>query len=117
MPAAKLLEALAEARLTLRFLKEGMVKNAARKAFQAWRALFAALLRLELDKTCPDSKNRGGEEVARREGRPQDADQQVEDTLLEEIGHANISAWTSLALNLHDYYLYGPDPDKALSEY
>ena len=35
--AARLLEALVEARLALKFLKEGLVGNAAGKAFQAWR--------------------------------------------------------------------------------
>jgi hypothetical protein len=47
---ARLLEALTEARLALRFLEEGLTRNAACKAFQAWKALLAALLRLELDK-------------------------------------------------------------------
>ncbi len=47
---ARLLEALVEARLALRFLREGLVRNAAGKAFQAWKALLAALLRLELEK-------------------------------------------------------------------
>ena len=47
---ARLLEALGEARLALRFLEEGLTRNAACKAFQAWKALLAALLRLELGK-------------------------------------------------------------------
>jgi len=45
---ARLLEALGEARLALEFLERGLTRNAACKAFQAWRALLAALLRLEL---------------------------------------------------------------------
>ena len=47
---ARLQEALVETRLALRFLEEGLTRNAAGKAFQAWKALLAALLRLELDK-------------------------------------------------------------------
>jgi hypothetical protein len=47
---ARLLEALVEAGLALEYLRRGLVRNAAGKAFQAWRALTAALLRLELDK-------------------------------------------------------------------
>jgi hypothetical protein len=47
---ARLLEALGEARLALEYLERGFTRNAACKAFQAWKALLAALLRLELDK-------------------------------------------------------------------
>ena len=46
---ARLLEALVETRLALRFLREGIARNAAGKAFRAWKALLAALLRLELE--------------------------------------------------------------------
>lgn len=44
---ARLIEALTEARLALEFLERGITRNAAGKAFQAWEALLAALLRLE----------------------------------------------------------------------
>jgi hypothetical protein len=47
---ARLLEALGEARLALEYLERGLTRNAACKAFQAWKAFMAALLRLELDK-------------------------------------------------------------------
>ena len=47
---ARLLGALGEARLALRFLEDGLTCNAACKAFQSWKALLAALLRLELGK-------------------------------------------------------------------
>jgi hypothetical protein len=39
----RLLEAKYEAELALRFLEEGLYRNAAGKAFQAWKALLAAL--------------------------------------------------------------------------
>jgi hypothetical protein len=47
---ARLLEALGEARLALEYLERGLTRNAACKAFQAWKALLAALLRLELER-------------------------------------------------------------------
>jgi hypothetical protein len=47
---ARLLEALGEAGLALEYLERGLTRNAACKAFQAWKALLAALLRLEVDK-------------------------------------------------------------------
>ncbi|MGB9705852.1 MAG: PaREP1 family protein, partial [Pyrobaculum sp.] len=47
--SARLLEALVEAGLALEYLRRGLVRNAAGKAFQAWKAFMAALLRLELD--------------------------------------------------------------------
>jgi len=43
---ARLLEALVEARLAFRLLEE-LTRNAAGRAFQAWKALLAALLRLD----------------------------------------------------------------------
>jgi hypothetical protein len=39
----RLLEAKYEAELALKFLEEGLYRNAAGKAFQAWKALLAAL--------------------------------------------------------------------------
>jgi hypothetical protein len=37
--------------------------------------------------------------------------------LLEKAGHEAVAAWTSLALDLHDYQYHGPDPDMALSKF
>ncbi|MFB6491500.1 MAG: PaREP1 family protein, partial [Thermoproteus sp. AZ2] len=54
---ARLLEALVEARLALEFLSRGLVRNAAGKAFQAWRALLAALLRLNRDRLIAAAKS------------------------------------------------------------
>lgn len=56
---------MAEVSLALRFLEESLVRNAAGKAFQAWRAYLAVLLRLELDKLLQKAKT---EEVAYGEG-------------------------------------------------
>ena len=48
--AARVLEALLEAVLALEYLGKGYTRNAAGKAFQAWRALTGALLALEEEK-------------------------------------------------------------------
>jgi len=116
---ARLLEALGEAKLALRFLEEGLTRNAACKAFQAWRALLAALLRLELDKL----KALANTEEERRwlvsKAVPRVPTTRVKELgrLLEEAGHYGISAWTDKALDLHDYQYHGPDPDAVLSKY
>jgi hypothetical protein len=115
---ARLLEALGEARLALRFLEEGLTRNAACKAFQAWKALLAALLRLELDKLKAMAKT---EERRWLESKavPRVPTTRMKELgrLLEEAGHYGISAWTDKALDLHDYQYHGPDPDAVLSKY
>ncbi len=103
---ARLLEALGETRLAFRFLEEGLTRNAAGKAFQAWKALLAALLRLELGKL-----------KAKAVPRVPTSRMVVFSLLLEKAGHEAVAAWTSLALDLHDYQYHGPDPDMALSKF
>ncbi|WP_054856726.1 PaREP1 family protein [Vulcanisaeta sp. JCM 16159] len=117
--AARLLESLIEAGLAIKFLKDGLVRNAAGKAFQAWRAFLAALLRFELDKLIQTT--RADEErrwlMERAVPRVLTTRMVRLSQMLEEVGHYGISAWTDRALNLHDYQYNGPDPDMALSKY
>ncbi|MEM0277925.1 PaREP1 family protein [Pyrobaculum sp.] len=117
--AARLLEALVEARLALRFLKEGLVRNAAGKAFQAWRAYLAALLRLEMDKLLQAARSEEEKRWLAGKAVPRVPTTRMKalSQLLEEIGHAGVLAWTSVALDLHEYQYNGPDPDLAASMY
>jgi hypothetical protein len=116
---ARLLEALAEARLALEFLERGLTRNAACKAFQAWKALLAALLKLELDKLKAVAKTE--EERRWLESKPvpriPTAKMKELSRLLRDVGHEGITFVTDKALDLHDYQYHGPDPDAVLSKY
>jgi len=116
---ARLLEALVEARLALRFLEEGLTRNAAGKAFQAWRALLAALLHLELEKlkalVKTEEERRWLESTA--VPRVPTTKMVALSLMLEKAGHEGISLWTDRALLLHDYQYNGPDPHMALSKF
>jgi len=116
---ARLLEALVEARLALRFLREGLTRNAAGKAFQAWKALLAALLRLEFEKLKSLAKTEEERRWLESTAVPRVPTTKMKTLarMLEDLGHEAISAWTALALDLHDYQYHGPDPDMALSKY
>ncbi|MFZ8842075.1 MAG: PaREP1 family protein [Pyrobaculum sp.] len=116
---ARLLEALAEAHLALRFLHEGLVRNAAGKAFQAWKALLAALLRLELERLKALAKTEEERRWLESKAVPRvpTAKMKSLSRLLEEVGHSGISLWTDRALDLHDYQYHGPDPSGELSKY
>ena len=109
---ARLLEALAEARLALEFLERGLTRNAACKAFQAWKALLAALLRLELDKLKALAKTEEERKWLESRAVPRVPTTKMKELgrLLEEAGHYGISAWTDKALDLHEYQYHGPDP-------
>jgi hypothetical protein len=116
---ARLLEALAEAHLALRFLREGLVRNAAGKAFQAWKALLAALLRLELERLKAIVRTDEERRWLESKAVPRVPTTRMKELsrLLRKAGHEAITAWTDKALDLHDYQYHGPDPDMALSKY
>jgi len=116
---ARLLEALVEAGLALEFLERGLTRNAAGKAFQAWKALLAALLRLELGRLKALAKTEEERRWLESTAVPRVPTTKMKTLarMLEDLGHEAISAWTDKALDLHDYQYHGPDPDMALSKY
>ncbi|MEM1597639.1 MAG: PaREP1 family protein [Pyrobaculum sp.] len=117
--SARLLEALVESLLALRFLEEGLVRNAAGKAFQAWRAVLAALLRLELDRLKAVAKTEEERRWLEERAVPRVPTSRMLalSEMLELVGVGGVYAWTAVALDLHDYQHHGPDPDMALSKY
>jgi len=117
--SARLLEALVEAKLALDFLRRGLTRNAAGKAFQAWRAVLVALLKLELERlkamAKTEEKKRWLEE--RTVPRVPTSKMVPLSLMLEQLGYEDAAYITDRALNLHDYQYHGPDPDMALSKY
>jgi len=114
---ARLLEALVEARLALRFLRKGIAKNAAGKAFQAWKALLATLLRLELESLRTLAKTEEEKKWLKTAISVPTTKMKTLSNMLEDLGHAGLAFATSAASDLHDYQCHGPDPDTALSKY
>jgi thermostable 8-oxoguanine DNA glycosylase len=116
---AKLLEALGKAGLALEYLERGLTRNAACKAFQAWKALLAALLRLELDKlkALANTEEERRWLVSKAVPRVPTTRMKELSRLLRDVGHEGITFVTDKALDLHDYQYHGPDPDMALSKY
>ncbi len=117
--SARLLEALVEAYLAIRFLSEGLVRNAAGKAFQAWRAFLAALLRLELNNLLKVAKTEEERRWLMDKAVPRVPTTRMValSQMLEEVGYVGLYFTTSAALDLHDYQYNGPDPDMALSKF
>ena len=116
---ARLLEALGEAGLALEYLDRSLTRNAACKAFQAWKALLAALLRLELERLKALAKTEEERRWLESKAVPRVPTTKMKELshLLEEAGHEGIPFVTALALDLHEYQYHGPDPDMALSKY
>jgi len=116
---ARLLEALGEERLALEYLERGLTRNAACKAFQAWKAFMAALLRLELERLKALAKTEEERRWLESRAVPRVPTTRMKELsrLLEEAGHEGIPFVTALALDLHEYQYHGPDPDMALSKY
>ncbi len=116
---ARLLEVLGEAGLALEYLERGLTRNAACKAFQAWKAFMAALLRLELDKLKAVVKTEEEKRWLESRAVPRVPTTKMKELsrLLKDVGHEGITAWTAVALDLHEYQYHGPDPDMTLSKY
>ncbi len=110
---------MAEARLALEFLERGFTRDAAGMTFHAWKAFMAALLRLELDRLKALAKTEEERHWLESKAVPRVPTTKMKELgrLLEEAGHYGISAWTAVALDLHDHQYHGPDPDVALSKY
>ena len=107
-----------EARLALDFLRRGLTRNAAGKAFQAWKALLAALVRLELERLrsaarSEDQRRWLGEKAPLVPTTRMLALSQM----LEELGYRGLTYATEHALALRSYQHRGSDPDMELSIY
>lgn len=115
--SARTLEALLEALLAIRFLEQGYTRNAAGKAFQAWRALTAAILALYIDKITKNLPEKETKWIREK------AITRIPTTRLKALGQLiekhipYYTHLTSTALDLHDYQYHGPDPDAELSKY
>ena len=114
----KLKEALIESKLALEYLNKDIIRNAAGKAFQAWKALISALIALNFEKLTKDLSEEQ-KEWLREKGvlAPTSKLKQLSLMLENKAKLKGLSAWTSTALDLHDYQYNGPDPDLVFSKY
>ncbi|MCU7787971.1 PaREP1 family protein [Pyrobaculum sp. 3827-6] len=117
----RLREALYEAELAEKFLEEGLVRNAAGKAFQSWKAIVAAYSVdkiEELGKAFPGRKKpRGARRVVDKAVwivaiMPAMALKRVA-----QIVGGDVDLYTNIALLLREYQYNGPDPEGILSVY
>ncbi|MCG2871026.1 MAG: PaREP1 family protein [Sulfolobales archaeon] len=115
----RLEEARFEVEIAEKFLQEGLIRNAAGKAFQAWKSLLAALLtekRVVLVKKYPKKKSLGRRKI-------EFADwiiAVVPTSYLEELSlilGKEINLLTEKALSIHVYQYNGPDKEAILSPF
>jgi len=117
---ARVREAVYEAELAEEFLKSGLVRNAAGKAFQAWKSLLGAMLvdKVEgVEKVYPGVvKIREGKRVKKALWVVALVPTSQMKKLAQLLGGEE-SALTSIALDLHSYQHNGPDPEGIYSPY
>ncbi|MEM0464377.1 PaREP1 family protein [Pyrobaculum sp.] len=117
----RLREALYEAELAEEFLEEGLVRNAAGKAWQAWKAVVAAYAVDRLDdlrKAFPGLKKPRG--ARRAVERALWVIAIMPTTALKKVAQiigGDVDLYTNLALLLHEYQYNGPDKEGVLSAY
>ncbi|WP_054853754.1 PaREP1 family protein [Vulcanisaeta distributa] len=115
-------EAKIKLELAKRFLSEGLIRNAAGKAFQAWKALVAALA---VDRRDELSKVFSGK-VRLRGGRRERVDRVdwviavMPTSYLKDVAMiigGRVDLLTDKALWIYQYQYNGPDPERVLSPY
>lgn len=113
-------EAKIKLELAKRFLSEGLIRNAAGKAFQAWKALVAALA---VDRRDELSKVFSGK-VRLRGGRRERVDRVdwviavMPTSYLKDVAMiigGRVDLLTDKALWIYQYQYNGPDPERVLS--
>ena len=117
--SGRVLEALLEALLALSFLDMGYTRNAAGKAFQAWKALVGAILALEkdrLEKLLADREKKWLETKG-IPWVPTGSLKPLSQLLEEKTGYKYFSFYTDKALDLHTYQYQGSDPERLLSKH
>lgn len=120
----RLTEALYEAELALKFLEAGVYRNAAGKAFQAFKALLAALAmryRGVIAHKYPGVRRlRGGRRVELADWiiavMPTGLLLEIARDLSRAAG-AELLHYANIALNLHEFQYNGLDPSGVLSRY
>ncbi len=120
----RLLEAKYEAELALRFLEQGLYRNAAGKAFQAWKALLAAIA---VDHGNVLAERFKGVRATREGRRVSLADfiiafmptgyMLAAAKLLEEAAGIELVDLTNVAINLHEFQYNGLDKSGVFSRY
>ncbi|MEM1611483.1 MAG: PaREP1 family protein [Sulfolobales archaeon] len=109
-------EALKELDIAEVFLKDGLLRNAAGKAFQAWKSLlsYLALKNLEL----LESRYRGFKRVGSRSiplyewiAAVMPTNRMAEVAAIIEERIYSVAELTALALQLHEFQYNGPDPE------
>ena len=115
----RLEEARAELELARKFLSDGLIRNAAGKAFQAWKALVAALA---VDRRDELAKVFSGKARLKGLGRVVDRVDWViavmPTSYLKDVAMTiggKVDLLTDKALWIHQYN--GPDPDRVVSPY
>ncbi|UXD21770.1 hypothetical protein IPA_07850 [Ignicoccus pacificus DSM 13166] len=108
----KAIDVVCEMIKTKELLEEGDTRNAAGKAFQAWKDLLSCLICLNLDELLKRAKDERERKWIREKAVLVPTSRMARlAQALEEMGIRNVSPWTNTAIKLHSYQYNGPDPD------
>jgi hypothetical protein len=120
----RLEEALREAELALKFLEQGLHRNAAGKALQAWKALLAAAAAQHREAIAKRYAGAVRDKTGRLRSR---ADMVIAfmpttkmreaASALEEVYGRELIHLTDIDLNLHEFQYNGLDPEGVVSRY